>query len=126
MNRKHCRAVLEHDERLSLATMKQEASDRCGSMVGQKTRGQHHADSSAATREPNRPLEKRLVEVDVAGGLRLIRAGIFDEPRLLIRRATIAGKSWVGSEHVPGGVAENRVEAGLRHRFAVGFVERFR
>ena len=74
MNGKDTALVVEADERVDVAPVKQPRSESCTAVIGREAGGQHETDPSACPRERHRALEEELIAVCMAVGLRGVHA----------------------------------------------------
>ena len=130
MNREDAAMVVEADDRVDVAACAAGVC-RSGPLPWSIARP---AGSTSPIRPPglrqrHRALDKQLVAVRVAVRLRRVDAGITREPQhgRYVGRESGAGvgRSGVGPDHVPGRIADHRVEAGVRPARAVGAEEHF-
>ena len=113
-------AVVETDQRIDRIGVEQTPSQRPGAIVGGQSPWQDEADPSSGAHERQRAFEKRLVQVDVPAVATRIQAGLPDESDHLPSRHRWAARRETRrlvSEHLPGRIADHRVEA--RPRSAV-------
>jgi hypothetical protein len=130
VDREHPVAILERDQAVDQVPIEEEAAEGCGSPIGGETRRQEHAETAAAAQQGERAFQEQLIEVDVAVALRGVDAGPASEVGQLRRRRPRGiprlDVPAVAAQHLPGWVADDRVESGRRTRIAAGVVEDFR
>jgi len=104
------------------------ALERGAALVGGPAPRQDQAETTVRPQQLQRPLEEDLVGVCVAVRLEPIDAGIPREPQQLTTSAHICPpvSPVVRTDHLPRGVADDRIEPRPRSRQAVRFGERLR
>jgi hypothetical protein len=104
--------------------VRSQSTQRAAADVGGKAGRQHQSKSSARTKQRDRPLDEQLVLVAMAFRLSLVDAGVtrksHQRPDIIARTAVSVGAARVGPHHVPGRVADDRVEAGGGQALAAG------
>ena len=127
MDRKQTLAVLEAVEGVHQCPIEERPAQRRAAMIGGEATGQDQPEPAARPDQRQRALDEELIQVDVTVALQPIDAGASCEvgdagsrqPRVNARaRGTV-----VSPEHLPGRVADDRVEPGSRQRPAARIVE---
>ena len=120
MDRKDAAVIVEPDNRVHVAPRQQHAPSGGAAMIDREAGGQHQTEASAGAGQRDRALDEELITVRVAVGLRGVDAGFAREPhdRRHVDACCVAAvaRTRVGPQHVPGRVADHRVEAAVRSR----------
>ena len=102
----------------------------CRPVVGRQAGGKDHAEPSARAEQRERALDEQLIKVDVPVPLRPVHPGSTREGGQLLggRPGCVPGDGVapIASQHLPGWIADDRVEARARERLATGVAEDLR
>ena len=129
MDREDAAAVVQAGHRIDIGAIEEMPPQRRGACVGHDAGRQHKPDAAARPRELQRALDEQLIAVDVRPAFDAVDARFTSEVGELARLEPAAGAdvgiAAVAADHVPRRIAENRVEACVRPRFAVLVQEDF-